>query len=260
MKVWIISDIHEDIVRAREAIELLEKNNCDEIVCLWDLIWFAVPYYSYLHERNAKETIQLVKEKCSTVIVWNHDLYCINKLPLTWSFQYPEDWYELDYNAREKLAKGELRLNESNELSPMISLENKEYIKWLPEFKIVQFGDMRILLSHWIYPDFNWSTKFSPKENTDYDLVFNFMKENNCILNIAWHSHKRRILFTQWWEHEIPFNKKVSLDNSPCWLLVPCVANGTHPNGVAILSTDTREIEFLPLWTPLHVVPDVYKL
>jgi hypothetical protein len=41
---------------------------------------------------------------------------------------------------------------------------------------------------------------------------------------------------------------------------VPSVANGTEPNGVAILDTEQKTMVYLPLWTPVHLVPAWKKL
>lgn len=259
MKIWIIADLHEDIIRTKEAIDLLKNNNCEKIICLWDLIWVAVPYYWYMKSRNWSEVIKMIKENCDLVLVWNHDLYSIKKIPQSWKFKYPKNWYSLDYQTRSSLANWDLWLMEENELSPMVSNEEKEYISNLPEYKIVEYDDIKILFSHWIYPDFTWTTKFKAENLENYNELFDFMKKNDCKINVAWHSHKKRF-FSEKWLFDIGFDLKFKVEENIWWFVVPCVANWIEPNWVAIFDTKNLEMEFLPLNTKPHIVPERAKL
>ncbi|HNG97397.1 MAG TPA: hypothetical protein PLW93_03950, partial [Candidatus Absconditabacterales bacterium] len=78
--------------------------------------------------------------------------------------------------------------------------------------------------------------------------------------NIAGHAHRKRYSFSEDGLFDIDFNKKVKADKYPFGFVVPCVANGTEPNGVAVFDTKTMEIEFLPLNTKPHIVPERAKL
>ena len=260
MKIWIIADLHEDIIRTKEAIKLLKDNNCEKTVCLWDLVWVAIPYYWYMKSRNWSEVIKLVKEHCDVVVVWNHDLYCIKKNPQSSKFKYPVNWYSLDYQTRNSLANWDLWLMEENELSAIISDEEKKYISSLPEYKIIEYDGIKILFSHWIYPEFTWTTKFKAETLEDYDALFDFMKQYDCKINIVWHSHRRRYFFSEKWLLDLNFNIKFKLGSNFWWFVIPCVANWTEQNWVAIFDTKSLEIEFLPLNTKPHIVPERAKL
>lgn len=259
MKVWIIADLHEDIIRTKEAISLLKEQNCDKIVCLWDLIGIAVPYYGYMKSRNWSEVIKIIKENCDIVLAGNHDLFTTKKLPTSGEFNYPENWYSLDYPTKVKLADGKVWLHEEDELYPLITDEEKQYINSLPEFIIEEIDGIKILFSHRIYPDFAWTTKFKAQELKDYEKNFAFMKENNCVINFAGHAHRKRYSFSEKWIIDIDFNKSIKVDESPMWFVIPSAANGTFPNWVCIFDTKTMEVEFLPLNTPLHIVPERAK-
>lgn len=260
MKIWIIADLHEDIIRTKEAIDLLKSKKCDKIVCLWDMLWIAIPYYGYLKSRNWSEVLRIIKESCDIVLLWNHDLYSIKKLPSSWEFNYPENWYSLDYPTRKNIWEWKIELHEYNELSPLISEEEKSYVEKLPDYCIREYDGVNILFSHWIYPDFAWTTKFRASEIEDYDKLFTFMEKNNCKINIAWHCHRKRYFFSKSWLLDIDFDSKFKVEESIWWFVVPCIANWTEPNWVAIFDTKSLEMEFLPLNTKPHVVPERAKL
>ena len=93
MLLGILADIHEDIIRMQEGIEILSTRHVDEIICLGDVVGFCVPYYSYLVTRDSNKVIEWVKENCPISVMGNHDLYAIRKTPLNCErFKYPEIW------------------------------------------------------------------------------------------------------------------------------------------------------------------------
>ncbi len=44
MKLAIITDIHEDRVNLVKALRMIEKEACDEIACLGDIVGFSTPF------------------------------------------------------------------------------------------------------------------------------------------------------------------------------------------------------------------------
>ncbi|MDR0860295.1 MAG: hypothetical protein LBO09_04950 [Candidatus Peribacteria bacterium] len=46
---------------------------------------------------------------------------------------------------------------------------------------------------------------------------------------------------------DIAFNETIQISDSLCGFVVPSVANGTEPNGVAILDTEQRTMTYLSL-------------
>ena len=81
MKLGIITDIHEDVVNLKKAISIFETLQCDEIICLGDIIGYNAFYYNYHNTRDANESINIIKSNCRIVLIGNHDLYAIGKLP-----------------------------------------------------------------------------------------------------------------------------------------------------------------------------------
>ena len=121
VRVGIVSDVHEDIVRLREAVEILDARCCDELVCLGDSIGFAVPYFSHFATRDSAAVLDLLRQRCCVVLAGNHDLYGVRKLPdHRAAVEYPEDWYALPFPQRERLLRGRVWLYEREELSPLL--------------------------------------------------------------------------------------------------------------------------------------------
>jgi predicted phosphodiesterase len=260
MKIGFIADIHEDLIRLKESLRILKRNKCDEVVCLGDITGYCVPYYGYFNFRNAHESISLIKKDCNKIVVGNHDLYAIRKIPkYKAGFNYPKNWYTLDYLQREKISKGKVSLYENNELSPLITSKDEKFIKKLPEFLVVNFDGIKILLSHAAYPSFSGSMDSDPENPKEMVEHFKFMKRNDCKLSIHGHDHSRVMGICQNKVTHYKLGEKIKILDAPFSFYCPCVANGTCPNGLMILDTIKKEIQTIPLNTPAHKVPDWKK-
>ena len=64
MRLAIISDIHSNLEALTTALELIEKQRLDEVVCLGDIVGYGA---------NPSECLALVRERCNIVIAGNHD-------------------------------------------------------------------------------------------------------------------------------------------------------------------------------------------
>jgi predicted phosphodiesterase len=64
MKYAIISDIHSNLEALLKAFEIIDKEKVDEIICLGDIVGYGA---------NPNECIDLVRSRCSTIILGNHD-------------------------------------------------------------------------------------------------------------------------------------------------------------------------------------------
>ncbi len=253
MKIGLIADIHEDIIRLKSAIQLLEKAGCREIVCLGDIVGFDVNSYGYLHERNAHACIELVREKCKYVVAGNHDLYAIQKLPdFDSGFSYPMTWYELEYEDRKKMSDDQIWLYEESELSALLSRNDKNYLQQLPEYVIADYDDLRILFSHYVYPDFTGSTKMKIKTPKNIKAHFSFMKENNCDLSVTGHGHLDGLIVAGKNKVKEKEFGKQKIKKQPFTAIIPAVANGVAANGVAVLDLKNLEVDIIPLKTPIY--------
>jgi predicted phosphodiesterase len=252
MLIGIIADIHEDLVRLQQALQLLKDAWCKKLVCLGDSVGYSVPYYWYLASRNGSEVIKLLQEHCAIIVAGNHDLYASKKIPaFTKDFEYPHHWFSLDYSERKTIANGRVWLYENNELPPLLSQKELQYLKNLPEYHIETFEDMNILFSHRLYPDFSGSTTRQATDSIEYQQHFDFMVQHHCSLSLVGHEHKM-FRFTKDWCDDLLFGEKYRYDTFPCWFWVPSVANWTFPNGVILVDTKEKTIQWIPLWTPVH--------
>ena len=64
MKYAIISDIHSNLEALQKAFEIIDKKKVDVIICLGDIVGYGA---------NPNECVNIVKERCSIVLLGNHD-------------------------------------------------------------------------------------------------------------------------------------------------------------------------------------------
>ncbi|MFH1284852.1 MAG: metallophosphoesterase [Candidatus Peregrinibacteria bacterium] len=256
MKIGLVSDIHEDIKRLKEALVVFKKEKCRRVVCLGDFTGFTVPYYGFLQSRNAYEVIRVLRKNCDVIVVGNHDLFAVRKLPkYKAGFLYPKNWYSLDFRTRQKLSKNKVYLYENNDLSALLTKEDKRFIRKLPEYVVKKYGSLKILFSHYAFPDLVGTKTFEPKIPRDVREHFGFMKKHGCTLGISGHDHREGMtIFTEKTMNAVSFNKAVKLTNNPTWLYGPSVGNGTFANGVLVFDIDKMEIKAIPLKTKKRVL------
>jgi len=75
MKYAIISDVHGNLEALQKAINSIESEKPDKIICLGDLVGYGA---------NPNECVDMVKELTNNVVVGNHDYAAIGKLNLNY--------------------------------------------------------------------------------------------------------------------------------------------------------------------------------
>ncbi len=249
MKIAIISDIHEDITSLTKAARLIEKQHCDEIICLGDIVGFSVPFYDYFDTRNASACVAWVKRHCRYVLAGNHDLFAVRKLPRSEvrGFTFTENWYDLPFHVREGMALGNVWLYEDNELSALLSEEAREYLAGLPESLIIEADGRQCLLTHSIYPDITGSARrflTGFHELTDH---LAFMARHDCRIGFSGHIHCNGMI--RQGNQEIistGFGRSIPVQSS-MWIGVPAISNSKNANGFLIWDTMLQTLEAIPL-------------
>ena len=155
MRLAIISDIHEDLISLQAALRAIEKFSCEEIICLGDISGYSVPYYDYLHSRNAHECLSLIRANCSTVILGNHDIHAASIIPKHCNFfNFPDNWYQLNYHQRHQMANNTLWLHEENDLNALYKEDDLEYLRSLPGYRLWKQMGTRFYLPIMFIPIF----------------------------------------------------------------------------------------------------------
>jgi predicted phosphodiesterase len=258
MKLGIISDIHEDHIRLKEALHLLDALGCHEVACLGDIVGFVVPSFGFLEDRNAAESLQLVRNNCKYITAGNHDLYAGRKIPeFPADFNYPADWYELGYMDRKTRAGNKVWLNEEIELDPLISKNDRTFLSQLPEFLVVKDNEINILLSHYLFPDLSGSSIYYYEEFGPVSAHLDFIEKNNCKLGFSGHRHIEGVVFTDRFGKQTKGFGKFQLSDEYQWVVGPCIANGKKENGCLFFDTESMELKAIPLKTPPRVMMTV---
>jgi predicted phosphodiesterase len=244
MRIGFVGDIHEDAERLAEALRLLEKRHCDEIVCLGDTVGFDVRQYRYLSGRGASRCLDMVRRNCRFVLAGNHDLFAIRKLPrLVRGFSFPENWYQLDFARRKRRAEGRVWLFEEHELSPLLTAADREYLESLPEFIVAEFADLRVLLTHEVFPDPSGSLTWRPANHWDFRHHLRQLRDQQCQLGISGHLHPDGLGVAAASDFQtLPF-RAYPLATNLVQYVCPCTAHSSSRNGFLVLDTARRTVE-----------------
>ncbi len=244
MKIGILSDIHEDGERLREVLAAMEKHGIDAIACLGDIVGFDILHYRYLSTRNASYCLDLVRANCRWVVAGNHDLFAIRKLPdVNGCFPFPENWYQLDFEERKRLGRQQVWLFEPQELSPLLTAKDRDYLHSLPFFLAAELGGMRILFSHATFPDLSGSLVWRPKNHWDFRHHFRFLNEQGCRLGISGHLHPNGIGSAAAQKFDfLPFRSYRIIPDLVQYVC-PCTASSASKNGFLVFDSAAMTME-----------------
>lgn len=244
MRIAIITDIHEDLINLKEALRKIEKLKCDEIVCLGDISGYSVPHYTYLTSRNASECLSLIKSNCNTVVLGNHDLYAGRIIPKNkTAFDFPENWYDLEYYQRRKIANNSIWLHEETDLNPLYSSTDLDFLKSLPEYAINNYSGENILFSHYSYPNLSGVKMEFYSFKEEFRGHFNFMKENACNLSFTGHAHIKGFYCVTESKFKQFGYKRLSLKNEMACYGLPPLTSQQKRGGLSILDLEERNLK-----------------
>lgn len=236
MKYAIISDIHEDIVGLKNVLRKINGHVADKIVCLGDITGFSDLHHSHTDSKNADACIDLLKEHCDIIVIGNHDLNTIDKLP--------------SYLKRHKKAKSTISKKTwpyEREAESFVRIENINFLNQLPEFIIEPVKDFNILFSHFIFPDLTGYTIVIPEIKKELKPHYNFMDRNNCLLSFVGHTHINGFAYSSG-SHvnfkEFGFRR---LNKKQHIIFGPAIVKDGIRSGFMIFDTDTFELAIIKI-------------
>lgn len=158
MKIAILSDIHGNIVALEEALKDAKQNNVDEYIIAGDIILdFPFP----------NEVVDIVKKLTKYVIKGNREKYL--------------EVYEADKNSKRWDTLQGITIKDNCE---QLTIENKKYIRELPEQLSINLDGLKIKVLHGSPYGISSAIDFNNKE--ELDKITNEMKEDVLIVG---HTH-----------------------------------------------------------------------
>lgn len=241
MRLAIISDIHEDITNLRHILGRIEQTGYDRLVCLGDISGFSIPHYRYSKTRNARDCLLLLREKEAIIIPGNHDLHAGRMIPGNSTiFDFPDDWYDLDHHQRFSLANEEIWLHEEHDLDPLYTAGDIAYLRSLPEYQVMEDNGMRILLSHYIYPNLSGFRKGFYNLPGEFREHFGFMERLRCSLSFSGHAHVRGFYLVTPGQFRHFRYRNLTIGSYPAIIGIQPVTRHRKRSGFCIFDTESR--------------------
>lgn len=220
MKLGLVTDIHEQAGSLERALTSAHRLGCTEIACLGDIAGFDPDLYQSVQGRSASECVRMVKENCRWVVGGNHD--------------------------REGLAPGQ-DLTETD----------IEYLTSLPDSLIIKPETSKILLSHYLYPDFTGSSMVFVHRLNQLEDLFEYLTEHEISLAFAGHDHPAGVGFgypsPRRWDsrikrafHYMPFHR-YDLDGQLMVCLLPALATRSGRPGFSVWDTFNSTLDTIQL-------------
>lgn len=246
MKLAILTDIHEDIASLKAVVRKIEKQNCDEIICLGDISGFSARFYDYYRARNAHECLSVLKENCKVIIVGNHDMHAAKMLPRNCTFfDFPENWYELDYHERHKLSNDILWLHEEDDLNPLYKKSDIEYLRQLPEYSVFKTPECTILFSHYIFPNLSGLKKEFYTYKNEFRQHFEFMQRQDCTISFTGHSHIKGCFSVTKKKYKTRGYKSFKIENEPVCVGIPPITALQKKSGFCIFDCKEKSVQII---------------
>ncbi len=248
MRIAILSDIHEDIEQLEKVFDQIDELGIDLNVCLGDIMGFSNTYYSYESSRDASACLQLTRARCEVVIPGNHDLSACKRVPKhSRVFEYPDDWYEMDIETRNRISGEKLWMHE-DDLDPGLGGDELDYLSGLPEFQSLELDGNLIMFSHYAYPNLSGMKKEFYTWKDEFNEHFEMMNDLNCKIAFAGHAHPEgmyRVVKNK--ISHIPFDKWIKLKKLPVLFTVPAVNREGNRSGFCLLDTEFNELSAVRL-------------
>jgi len=247
MKLSVISDIHSDLVSLQETLREIDKQKCDKILCLGDIVGYGLHFEGSLDGRNADACVRMVKNHCDYIVCGNHDLHAIMKLPSYHDeLGMPENWYELDLEEKQRVSKSQLWLYE-DEIEDPVSESSCDFLNKLPEYIVIETRDFNILATHFIEPDITGTSKASPSGRKDFSGHLKLLRKKKCLAGFAGHAHLEGFARISRKDYLMNYYRKSHLLKTRQIIVGPPVTRNPGSRGFIILDTLSREFEAISL-------------
>lgn len=247
LRLAVISDIHADLTGLQEALREIDKQKCDSILCLGDIVGYSRHFEGSLDGRNADACVRMVRNHCDYVICGNHDLHAVRKLPSYHSgLGMPANWYELDIEEREKISHSRLWLYE-DEIIDTVSEPSFEYLDKLPEQLIIETGNFNILATHFIEPDITGTSRESPSGRKGFSAHLELLRKTKCLVGMAGHAHLEGFAIVSRRDYGMYFYRKFPLHKKQQVIVGPPVTRNPGSRGFIILDATAHEMEAMSL-------------
>ena len=247
MKLAVISDIHSDLPSLEKALREIQQSGFDRIICLGDIVGYSYHYADYLDGRDADACVELVRDHCDDVICGNHDLHATLKLPSNYEeLGMTADWYDIDLGERNRISGGDLWLYD-DEIDGPVSKASADYLRQLPESKVIKERRFSILATHFIWPDITGSRKSSPSELKDFREHLKLVKKNKCLVGLAGHAHLEGYAQISKKAFGMNYFREADLIRRPQVIIVPAISRSKGRNGYLVLDTEKYKFEAIAL-------------
>ena len=257
MKIGVITDIHEDVVKLGKVIKLADAQKCDELVCLGDIVGYDRRFYGYSTTRSAKLCLELIRSNCRWIVAGNHDLFAMAKVPsYSNGFAYPDSWFTMNAGERKQVSGGKVWCYEGDAPNDLDEAD-KIYLNSLPEHITASFTDITILFSHYIFPDFTGSTTMYIERNHQLNDHWQFMKNNKINFSFSGHSHTSFAGFAYQGKmngvksflkaiHPVPYDS-INLGNEMAAVLLPPLSGEKGRSGFSIIDFESMKLKIISL-------------
>ncbi len=218
----------------------IEKSGYDMLICLGDIAGFGVPHYKYLTTRSAHDCLSLLREKHALVIPGNHDYHSARIIPkISPGFDFPPDWYELDFRQQAELGKDKVWLHEADNLNALFTHEDTEYLRSLAEYQVLDAGNLNIMLSHYVYPNLSGFLRGFFSSGGEFKAHFEFMEKLHCKIGFTGHTHFRGVYTVSQGVFKQYGYKKLRLKEIPLCAGFPPVTSSNNRSGFCIFDTES---------------------
>jgi predicted phosphodiesterase len=245
MKLAIITDIHEDFASLERAFRAIDSEGCDAVICLGDITGFSPAFYSHIPDANA--CLDLLRDKADFVIAGNHDLFTSGRLPSYHARKkIPENWYQLSLADRIRISKNKIWLY-LDEAVPELSLENIKFLQGLKEWEVLESNGQKHLFTHFFQPDMSGISRWFPFNNLEIQEHFRFMKEMDCRISFAGHSHPQGLIAVNRWFWADPIQKSLHIKKYHKAFICPAVVGERYQSSFTIFDTVNSILNIIPI-------------